>query len=349
MSIPAWSTLLQWSRLGVNAVLFLIVARFLSLAEIGAFATAFAPVRLLQVVHKAGVVDAYIVSDKSNSTKNAFFALSAALGLIFTTTLALASLILPDPVAPMIASLCPIPLIYGLAAIPEASLRAELRLKALALRTLFSQLLAAALALATLWAGWGAYSLVVFALSNAIATSALSLALARIRPTALPTRVTLRAAVPGVARISARDLAGNATIPLLQLAVGAVLGLPAAGAFQIAARVLSLLDALAISPIRYIALPRFAALAGAAALPNAVLHSLRVTARIAALVYLGALATAADLLSVVVGPAHAASTAPLLPAFCLLGLTGALAMSLNESTIPAKSGSSTVSDRKSVV
>ena len=45
MSVPAWSTLLQWSRLGVNAALFLIVARFLTLAEIGAFATAFAPVR----------------------------------------------------------------------------------------------------------------------------------------------------------------------------------------------------------------------------------------------------------------------------------------------------------------
>lgn len=331
MNTSAWSTLLQWSRLGVNAALFLVVARYLSLAEIGAFATAFAPVRLLQVVHKSGVVDAYIVSDKGNIAKNAFFALSALLGLIFAVTLALTSLILPDPVAPLMAALCFVPLLYGLSAIPEAALRSTLRIKALALRTLFAQALAAGLALWALNSGWGAASLVVFALTNAIVTSVISVALAGVRPTALPTRAAIKAALPDIARISARDLTGNATQPLAQLAVGAVLGLPAAGAFQIAARVLGLLDALAISPIRYIALPRFTALVGTPALPRAVLQSLRLTSLVAGFVYLGALAAATDLLTIAVGPDHAAITAPLLPAFCLLGLTGALAMSLNQS------------------
>jgi O-antigen/teichoic acid export membrane protein len=331
MSLSAWSATLQWSRLGVNAALFLIVARYLNLAEIGAFAAAFAPVRLLQVVHKSGVIDAYIVSDRAVQSQNAFFALSAILGLIFTVTLALIALILPDPVAPLLAALSPIPLFYGLSAIPEAALRADLRIRALALRTLFAQLLAAALALAALRAGWGAASLAVFALSNALTTSAVSMALARVRPTALPTGAALRGALPEMLRISARELAGNASLPLLQLAVAAMLGLPAAGAFQIAARILGLLDALAISPIRYIALPRFAALAGTTALPTGVLHSLHLTSGIAAFVYLGALSAAPELARLAVGPAHGAITAPLLPAFCLLGLSSALAMPLNQS------------------
>lgn len=331
MSQTAWSTLLQWSRLGVNAALFLFVARFLTLAEIGAFATAFAPIRLLQVVHKSGLGDAYIVSNNSIQARNAFFALSALLGLIFSGTLVLAALMLPGPVGPLLAALSPIPLLNGLSAIPEATLRRELRLKALALRTLFAQVFAATLALLALKAGWGAACLVVFALTNCLANAVISIALARIRPTALPARAAIRAALPDTLRISTRDLAGNATLPLLQMAVGVMLGLPAAGAFQIAARMLGLLDALAISPIRYIALPRFSALVGAPALSRAVQQSLHLTSQIAALVYLGALATGPDLLTLAVGPDHAAMTAPLLPAFCLLGLTGALAMPLNQS------------------
>jgi len=331
MSQTAWSTLLQWSRLGVNAALFLIAARHLTLPEIGAFATAFAPIRLLQVVHKSGLADAYIVSDKVKPTRNAFFALSLFLGLIFTLFLLLTAQMLPASIAVLMVALSPIPLLCGLSAIPEATLRAALRLKALALRTLFAQILSAVLALLALKAGWGAFALVVFALTNAFAILAISIALAPIRPSALPTRKALRAALPDILRISARDLVGNATQPLLQLAVSAFLGLPAAGAFQIAARTLGLLDALAISPIRYIALPRFAALSGHPAFACAVLQSLCRTSLIASLIYLGALATAPDLLTLAVGSAHAASTAPLLPAFCLLGLVNALAMPLNQS------------------
>jgi len=330
MNHSAWSALLQWSRLGVNAGLFLIVARHLTLTEIGAFATAFAPIRLSQVVHKSGIIDAYIISDKAKLTQNAFFTLSAILGLTFTATFALFSLILPDPISPLMAPLSLIPLLHGVSAIHEATLRGTLRIKALALRTLFCQSLSAGLALMALMAGWGAFSLVVFALINALTSSLISVAMVRIHRIALPQRAAIRAALPDILRISTRDLAGSATQPLLQLAVGAMLGLPAAGAFQIAARVLGLLDALAISPIRYIALPRFTALADSSSLPSAVLLSLRQTSLIAALVYLGALATSPEILSIAVGPAHAASAAPLLPAFCLLGLTGALAMPLNQ-------------------
>jgi len=333
MTQTAWSTLLQWSRLGANAALFLIVARHLTLAEIGAFATAFAPIRLVQVVHKSGIAEAYIVSDKGTKTQNAFLFLSVTFGLIFTVALALAALILPDTVAPLMVPLSLVPLLYGLSAIPEATLRSTLRIKALALRTLFAQALAAALALAALTAGWGAFSLVVFALTNAGTSALISIVLVPLHPTALPSRAAIHAALPDILRISASGLTGSATQPLLQLAVGAMLGLPAAGAFQIVARVLGLLDALAISPIRYIALPRFSALAGSPTLPTAVLHSLRQTSLIAALIYLGALATAPDILTIAVGPAHAASAAPLLPAFCLLGLTGALTMPLNQSLI----------------
>ena len=40
-----WSAVLQFSRFGGNAVIFLAMARFLSLEEIGAFGLAYAPIR----------------------------------------------------------------------------------------------------------------------------------------------------------------------------------------------------------------------------------------------------------------------------------------------------------------
>ena len=61
MTHGAWSFVLSWSRVGINAALFLAATRVLTLAEIGMFATAFAPIRLLQAVQKAGVSDAVVL------------------------------------------------------------------------------------------------------------------------------------------------------------------------------------------------------------------------------------------------------------------------------------------------
>ena len=54
----------------------------------------------------------------------------------------------------------------------------------------------------------------------------------------------MRAAWRRAAPLGARDLVAAAPIPLVQTAIGLSLGLPAAGAFQIAARLGSLLDSL---------------------------------------------------------------------------------------------------------
>ena len=45
VSTGLWAIALQWARLGSAALLLLLAARFLSLAEIGLFAVVFAPVR----------------------------------------------------------------------------------------------------------------------------------------------------------------------------------------------------------------------------------------------------------------------------------------------------------------
>lgn len=325
-----WSAVLQYSRLGIGAVLFLIAARYLSLAQIGAFAAALAPVRLLAVIHRPGIADAAIAARMDISKQNQIFTLSFGLGLLISTGLYLAGRLSPDPIGRMLQVLALLPLLYGLAAPSEAQLRGNLRIKALALRSLFAQVLAAGLALWLLHRGAGAWALVAFAVTNTALSTALALWLAPAWPRSLPSWADLKRLSVPVSRIAGRELANGATLPLLQLLVTAVLGLAAGGAFQIAARLLALIDTLAVAPIRYIALPRFAQAASRTTLSNAVLRSLKFTSLISCLIYPGAIISASELLVLTVGPAHAQVTSKLIPAFCLFGMGAALVMPLTQ-------------------
>lgn len=330
MSTLAWSVILQWSRVAVGAVVFLAAARFLTLAEIGIFATAFAPARLLQVVHRSGVVDAGILDPGSDRSGPAIFAVSLMSGMILCAGMIAAAMALAGPVGQVMAPLAAVALIGGIAAPSEARLRRSLRIRALALRTLVSHGAAAAVALWLLGAGAGVWSLVAFSLGNAALAAIIAVALAPAWPARFPRWRDCRRVLPAIVSISVREGANSAMLPVLQMAVGLWLGLPAAGAFQIAARLAALIDALAIAPIRYLALPRFRRLAEAGQLPAAAAGALRQTAGLAFLVYPGVLAAAPQVLTLTIGGRHAEQVAPLVPCFLAFGLIGALAMPVNQ-------------------
>ena len=189
--------------------------------------------------------------------------------------------------------------------------------------------MSAALALLLLCQGQTLWALVAFAALNPLLTSVLSLLLARIHPTGPPRLNDMIRLLPDALRLALRDLAGNACLPILQLLITACLDLTASGAFQIAARCAGLIDALAIAPIRFTALPRFSPLPVSE--QAAALHScLKKTAGVAFLVYLGAAALAPELLSIAVGPEHAKAAAPILPLFCAAGLLSALLVPINQ-------------------
>jgi len=324
-----WSFVLQWSRVGINAALFLVAARFLTLGEIGAFATAFAPIRMTQGLHKAGICESVIVFGKSQQRRDALFALSLGSGLALALTFVLLALALN---APLLLMLAPVPLLNGLSAVSEGILRQTLRLRALALRTLFSQSAAALLALWLLWQGAGAWSLVAFALVNAMFTLSVSVYLARWRPRRLPPLRHLRLLWPKTAQIAGRDMLGAALFPVIQLCVGLFLGLPAAGAFQIATRVLGLIEALSLSPLRFIALPQLRLLRGAA-FRAALADHLSVTATLSVCIWGGTYIAAPQILAPMIGAEHVAASAPTLIALAGFGLTSALSMPINQALI----------------
>lgn len=322
-----WSATLQYARIFFGAGLFLIAARYLSLAEIGAFAAAFAPVRLMQIILRGSLVDAITVADLDNIERREGFLLAGGLGLAASACLVTAAVLLPGPVSEILIALAPVPLIQGLGTCAEAALRRSLRIRALALRTALVQLVAAGLALAALVAGFGVFSLVVFAFGNAVGTTVASVAMARLWPARPVVGIDrLRMVYPTVIRLVARDLAASATLPLLQIAVGIALGLPAAGAFQIAIRIAGLIDGLAIAPLRYIALPQLRSGSENGALQDVLRAGLRGAAATGSFACLGALAAGPEIARLAAGMDHAGAVQPLLPGFCLLGLASAVAM-----------------------
>lgn len=319
MSAPAWSFVLGWSRVGLNAVLFLVATRVLTLAEIGLFATAYAPVRLTQGMFKAGVSDAVIVLGRRPRRWDALFALSLSAGGMLTVLYLLIGAVF----SPILLTLAVIPLINSIGAVSEGILRQRLALRALALRTLGTLTVAAIVALWMLATGWGLWALVAFSLLNAAFSCALSYHLAAWRPQSWPRWRWQRAILPGTGDIGGRVLIASAQMPLAQLAIGLALGPSAAGAFQIASRMLDLIDALTLSPLRFVALPQFSR---AHVLRSALRAHLRVSSLSGAWVWAGTFAAAPEILALAVGPAHATAAAPVLRALAGAGLLNAVFM-----------------------
>ena len=319
MSARIWSFVLGWSRVGLNAALFLAATRVLTLAEIGLFATAYAPIRLTQGMFKAGVSDAVIVLGRRPRRWDALFALSLSAGGVLTVLY----LLIGAAFSPILLTLGVIPLINSIGAVSEGILRQRLALRALALRTAGTLTVAAIVALWMLATGWGLWALVAFSLLNAVLTCVLSFRLAAWRPQSWPAWRRQQAILPKTSEIAGRVLITTAQMPLAQLAFGLALGPIAAGAFQIASRMLDLIDALTLSPLRFVALPQFNR---AHALRPAIRAHLRVSSLSGAWVWAGTFAAAPEILAVAVGPTHATTAAPILRALAGAGLLNVVFM-----------------------
>ncbi len=324
-----WASAVQWARVGIGGVVFLIAARSLPLAEIGAFGAAAAPLRLLQVIHKGGIEDAAVTTPPENwaalAALHRLSLLAGAAAMLATLAIApLLDLLTPGAqVGSLAAALAATSLAHGLSAVPDGCLRRAGRFRSLALRTLLGQGAAAFIGLSALALGAGVWSLVLFTLAQAFIAAALALAMAGWPPV---TRGPLGPAIMTTAPLAARVLTGAIVQPLLQVAIGASAGLAAAGIWQIATRIIALLEAVTLVPLRFVALPRLAR-------GRTDLGTLLTAAAVAATWVMGGTALAAPaILSSVLGPNGSAIITPL-RLLCLTAIAGAGTAMLNQSLI----------------
>ena len=323
MTPTMWSACLQWQRMGMGALVFVCAARFLTLGELGAFAAAYAPVRLFQMVQRGALIDGALVSSQSAGARAAAWVISICLGILGGILCILAGLFFTVPNPELLFGLAPIPIATALGALPEARLRRALHLRALALRTGFATGLAAALTFCVLKLGFGALALVCFATSSSLLSNGAAMwlvpSLPRLRPKGRDVKRMLRIARP----IAIRDLISAGPLPILHVVIGLFVGLPAAGAFQLAARMSAVLDGLFVAPFRYIALPLFV---NNHHTSEAFYVLLRVAALVAGILFPAVYVAAPVLLPVLIGVSHSLALLPLVGAFCVSGAVSAMAM-----------------------
>lgn len=328
-----WASAVQWARVGVGGVVFLVAARSLPVEAIGAFGIAAAPLRLLQVIHKGGVEDAAVVTDPADTAGLAALQRVSVIAGLGAAGLALATAPLVglagEGVTALALALGLVPMVHGAGAVADGQLRRAARFRALALRTLAGQAAAAGLAFWALWAGAGVWALVGFTLVQAVIATALAVGMAGwVRGPA----GDVRAAVARVWPLALRVLAGGLVQPVLQVAIGAVAGLAAAGVWQIAVRVVGLLEALTVVPLRFVALPRLAR-GGAGEVPGLIR-----AAGLAGVWVMGGTALAAPaMVEALLGP-EGAPVVPVLQVLCAGAVAGGGVAVLNQALIGAGRG-----------
>lgn len=301
----AWSAALFWARFGINACVFLVIARWIPAEEVGAYGAAFAIVQILQAIQTSGLPEAVITTDQEHETDTAFW-LSVTQGIAFGAAMfllaPLADVLLGPHGPRYLQALAVVPVMIGVGAVSEATLRRQLQMRALTTRTTCSLLAAGTLAVALAWLGHGGWALVMLTLLNNGLSSLMNLLLAPWRPslrfdTGLVPRL-LRTAFS----ISARNVVKSSINPAIQFIVTAVLGAAAGGLYLIGVRFVSILSSLSMMPAQYAALPLFNRVKGdPLRRAGALLNAAAVMSVLSAPIYVGTSALAPFLLPALLG------------------------------------------------
>ena len=326
-----WAFTLQWSRIGVNTAVFLLAARFLTLSEIGSFATVFAPIKLAQGVHKVGIVEAVLIRKPSAIRLNAMFGFSIVSGLLVAAAFCLFAQLTNLPWSLSILGL--IPIFLGFSAVSEGLLRKQMRFRAMATRTLFSQGVAGFVTFFAISKGAGAEALVAFAMINVTLSALVSITLAGWWPSANATTKQMLQTSKLVLKIAGRDTLNSGVLPMAQIAIGLRFGLAEAGAFQIALRMLGMIDALTLSPLRLHILPHLAGMNDREAFKKQTIVTFKLSMCLSCWIVFGAAAVEGDFLVLLIGNENATTSAPAFTALIPLSLCAAAAMPFAQALI----------------
>ncbi|MBP2151656.1 oligosaccharide flippase family protein [Xanthobacter flavus] len=313
-----WSVMLQWSRIGLNAAVFIVLSRWIGLSDIGAVAAAQAPVLMFQSAFVAAVPESVVQEREPSEIKLAsYFWMSVIVGLASSILLlclgpTFTRLVGEPEVLPFFQALSAGPLILSIACVHEGLLRKSLNMRFLAVRTTIASSIAGTASIILALRGFEGWAMVAFILVNSITSTTLTLVSHPWRPAFVIDLNFLKGIGPKLGAIVGRYWLSSITTPLIQLVATAQLGLATGGTLQLAFRLQTLLSALVVAPLRFIALPLFARVQGnSEALRRGIVRAISAGSCIASPVYVGMLAVAPDLLPLLLGQSNGGPTVEL--------------------------------------
>lgn len=263
-AVGLWSGMLQWSRYGINALVFILLTRWLTLAEIGLVAAAQATFVFVQAMQSVVIPDLMVQGrEDPDHHRSTLLLASVGIGVLISLIVLAAVLFVPGigfdtTLGRYLIALSPLPIIGAVGNVYEGLLRRRLEMRSLAVRTLCATAIAGATAIVLAASGFGGWAMVWLSLVSGMSSTVLAVIASRWLPTLCWDRDYLRSIRPQALALVMGHVLTAAIIPLLSIIVSVRLGATAAGTMQVAFRVLSLIDAVVVGPLRYLTVPLFA-------------------------------------------------------------------------------------------
>jgi O-antigen/teichoic acid export membrane protein len=258
-----WTTIQTTGSRAISAAVFVLLARLLEPAAFGLVSLATVFVTFIQIFVEQGFGRAIV--QRENLTKSHLdtaFWLSMAIGVcltLFGIAIAnpIAQLMREPSLAPVLRALSPTLFITGLASVPEAVLMRRLAFRSLALRMLAGIAVGGAVAVASAFAGFGVWSLVLQLLTQATVSTVVLWLAVPWRPGIEITRAALADLIGFGSSVVGIELLNFVNRQSDNFLIGAVLGPTALGYYSVGYRILLLLTDVLTRTIDAVTLPTF--------------------------------------------------------------------------------------------
>ncbi|RJK97881.1 lipopolysaccharide biosynthesis protein [Vallicoccus soli] len=331
----AWTTLMAVGSRAMTAVVFVVLARLLTPAEIGLVALALVFISLTSMFVDQGFGSALVQRrELDDEHLDTAFWTTLGSGVLLAGALCglaypISSLVGAPDLVPVLQALSATLVLGATASAPTSVLRRELGFRSLAYRKLLGTFVGGVAGVAAAFGGWGVWALVAQAVTQQLVATVALWAVTPYRP-------GLR-----FSRAAFRDLFGYSNkvigIKLLEflskrsddLLIGSVLGPVALGLYSVAYRLLTIMTEVLNLTIDGVAFPTFARLQGdVPRMRRAYESAIRASLTVAAPAYLAVAVLAPDLVALFFGERWD-DAVPVMQVLALAGLVQALLYSNN--------------------
>lgn len=309
----AWMSLAASSMSLVSFLVFIIISRLLSPAEIGLAAFAILVVEAGKVIINGGISQAIVKrNDWDEGFASSCFYLNIFYALLFIALLWLAGSPLIaryyDPAAvPLLQALLIIFLLEGAKVVHEGKLRREFNFKVIALRSVIASLVSGIVGVAMALQGYGVWALVAQQLVGQILLTLITLASARWWPQLTFSFSFCRQAMRFSSPLMVAQLLNSLCTSALEFMVGIFLGPAALGIYRISGRALFIMQDIIVRPLEQTTLPTLARIPDVSTKAQACLRIMRMSNFLIVPLFFGAAALAPEFIVLVFGEKWRAS------------------------------------------
>ncbi|RYY76509.1 MAG: lipopolysaccharide biosynthesis protein [Gammaproteobacteria bacterium] len=303
----AWMSLAASGNSAISFVIFIVLSRLLSPAEIGLVAFALIIVELGKIIVNGGFAQAVVQkADWDNKYASTCFYLNLFFSLV--VALIVLGIVSPlviryyQPEAGTILNVFSIMFfLEGTKAVHEGKLKREFAFKIIAIRTVLAGLIPGAVGIFLAYRGYGVWALVAQQMLNQVVVTILTLSTAKWMPTLAFSKEHAQQILNFSIPLMLAQFISNASSKIFELMIGIMIGPAALGLYRVGGRALYILQDVLLKPFEHTALSALARVDGTANQGRATVRMIRMSAFLIFPLFFGAAAVAPEFITFAFG------------------------------------------------